>query len=150
MKLILLTEVKGTGKKGQLIEASTGYAKNFLIPKKLAVEATAANVAELEFKKRHEEKRRVEAIEDAKEFKKELEGKHIVIKVKSGENGKLFGSVTSKEIAAELERQGRIVLDRKRILLAEPIKATGIKEVEAKLHAEVTAKLTLEIIADEN
>lgn len=145
MKVILLEDVKGTGKQGQLVEVSAGHARNYLIPKKLAAEATKANIAGLEVRKKAEEARRVKELEQAGEQAKALEDKVIKVEARVGENGKLFGSVTSKEIAEALEKQTGIVLDKRRIVLDEPIKTVGEHTVEIKLHAQVPARLKVEI-----
>jgi large subunit ribosomal protein L9 len=146
MKVILTSDVKGTGKKGQVIEASDGYAKNFLIPRKLGVEATKENVNTLENNRKKEETRRRDELQRARDMKEALEGKIIKIPVKTGGKGKLFGSVTNKEIAEGLELQTGLLVDRKKIVIPEAIRTTGQKHVDIKLHAEVTAKLTIEII----
>ena len=148
MKVILISDVKGTGKKGQIIEAADGYAKNFLLPRKLAVEATKENMTSLENKKKVLEKRRVADLEHAKELKTELEEKVIKISVKIGEKGRLFGSVTNKEVAAELERQTGLIIDRKHIVIPEAIKSVGLRQVDIKLHASVTAKLNIDVTGD--
>ncbi len=145
MKVILIENIKGTGKKGQVLDVAEGHARNFLLPRKLAIEATKENLSGLEYAKKNEEKRRIEDLEDALEMKKELESKIIKIKVKTGGKGKLFGSVTNTEIAEELEKQARLVIDRKKIVIAEPIRTTGEKKVDVKLHSEVMAKLTIDI-----
>lgn len=146
MKVILLEDVKGVGKKGQLIDAADGHAKNFLLPKKLAVEANKANVNELEQKKKAEEHKRRKELEDAQALGQAISEKVIKIPVKIGENGKLFGSVTNKEIAAELLSQAGLQLDKKKIVVTEPIKSKGVKQVEVKLHPKVSVKLNIEIV----
>lgn len=145
MKVILLEDIKGVGKKGQLLDASDGHARNYLIPRKLAVEATKANMNQLEAKRRSDEKKRRDDLIAAQELQKLLETKSIKISVKSGESGKLFGSVTNKEIAQAFEEQTEFKIDRKKILLEDPIKTKGVHSVSLKLHPEVTAKLTIEI-----
>ena len=145
MKVILLQDVKGTGKKGDLIDASDGHANNFLLPRKLAVEATKAHMSELENKKKAEEARRQRELLDAQELAKKLTDKPVRVSVKAGENGKVFGSVTSKEIAAAIEEQLGLAIDKKRIVVEEAIKILGEKKVDIKLHSQVTAKVTLEI-----
>ena len=145
MKVILLQDVKGTGKQGQLVEVNTGHARNFLLPRKLAVEATPASLAELEKKKKYEETRRMRELEKATELAKKLEEYTIKVEAKVGEKGKLFGSITNKEISEALEAQTGISIDRRRIVLDEPIKTVGEKTVEIKLHSQVSAKLKVEI-----
>lgn len=145
MKVILLQDVKGVGKKDQMIEASDGYARNFLFPKKLAVEASKANINSLESKKRTAEQLRVKNLEDARAMKTLLEGKIVKISQKTGEGGRLFGSVTNKEVAQALLDQENIEIDRKKITIGDAIKKTGEHEVEVRLHTDVTANLKLEI-----
>lgn len=146
MKVILLEDIKGVGKKGQLLNASDGHARNYLIPKKLAVEATKGNLNELEKKEKSELAKKQKEKEEAIELGKQLEQKPIKIHVKTGENGKLFGSVTNKEIAQALEEQTGIKIDKKKIILEETIKNIGTKTIEVKLHPNVTSKLNVEII----
>lgn len=146
MKVILLEDVKSVGKKGQLINASEGYAKNFLLPKKLAVEATKANINELELKKRAEDKRKQEEYETAVQLSKQLEEKTVVISVKTGENGKLFGSVTNKEVADELVKQTGLEIDKKKVSIGDPIKMVGERTATVKLHPKVTAEVTIKIV----
>ena len=145
MKVILLEDIKGVGKKGDLLDASDGHARNFLLPRKLAVEATKANLHELETKRKAQEHRKELELEAAKELAANIEAQPITIKVKIGENGKLFGSVTNKEIAEELNVHRGLDVDKKKITLPEPIKTSGEKTAEVKLHAKVTAKLTINI-----
>ncbi|HOA79610.1 MAG TPA: 50S ribosomal protein L9 [Defluviitaleaceae bacterium] len=146
MRVILLEDVKKHGKQGDIVNVSDGYAKNYLIPKGLAVEATKAAENELKLKKKAEEKRRQEELDLAKELKEKIEEKSISISVKSGENGKLFGSVTSKEVSAELKSQLKLDIDKKKIQLNEPIKTLGNHSVPIKLHPKVTAQLTVKIL----
>ena len=148
MKLIMLKDVKSIGKAGDVINASDGYAKNFLLPRGLAVEATKSNISELEAKKRSEAKKKAAELEKAREFAAELKDKGVKIQVKAGENGKLFGSVTVKEIASALEEQTGIVIDRKKIVLDEPIKETGVKTVPVKIYPGVTAEVKVEIVIE--
>ncbi len=147
MKVILLQDVKGTGKKGDLIEAADGHARNYLIPKKLGIEATKANMTELEQKHKSEERKRVAELEAARALGDSLKDKVIKVHVKAGENGRMFGSVTNKEIAAAISSQTGIEIDRKRIVLADAIKATGEKQIEIKLHTDVTVKVTVDVTA---
>lgn len=145
MKLILLEDVKGVGKKGDLVNKNDGYALNFLIPKKLAVEATNANINELQFKKKAEEKKKKEELDEATRIGEELKVKIVKVKVKAGENGKVFGSVTNKEIAAALAAQTGMEIDKKKITFDDPIKMVGRRIVKVKLHPQVTVELTVEI-----
>ncbi len=141
MKVILTQDVKAQGKKGQLIDVSDGYARNFLIPKKLAVEATAANMSELknaETKKRIQEEKELAA---AKETAKKLDGINVKIKRTSGDDGKLYGSVSAKDIAEALSEQFGVNIDKRKIVLAEPVKAYGNYTVNVKLHSAVSGKI---------
>ena len=141
MKVILTQDVKAQGKKGQLIDVSDGYARNFLLPKKLAVEANAANMSELknaETKKRiHDEKE----LAAAKEVASRLEGCMVKIQRTSGEDGKLYGSVATKDIAEALNEQCGIEIDKRKIVLPEAIKAYGSYTVNVKLHSAVSGKI---------
>ena len=145
MKVILLEDIKGVGKKGQMINTSDGHARNFLIPRKLGVEATDANIKNMEQQKKNEEKKRQQELEEAQALKKSLETKNIKIAVKSGEGGRIFGSVTSKEIAQAFAEQTGVQIDRKKILLNDPIKTKGSHQVDLRLHPDVVAKLNIEI-----
>lgn len=145
MKIILLEDVKGVGKKGQTINASDGYARNFILPKKLGVEATPANMNTLKLQQKAEEKRKAEELAQARAAAEKLENLTVNIAVKTGEGGKLFGSVTNKEIAAALEKQYGLKIDKKKIVLADQIKMVGERHVEVKLHPQVTAELKVKI-----
>lgn len=146
MKLILLQDVKSVGKKGDLINASEGYAKNFLLPKKLAVEATKSNLNDYELKQKAEAKRKQEELEKAQEMKKQLDEKVVVIKVKTGSNGKLFGSVTNKEVAEEIIKQTGMDLDKKKVSIGDSIKMLGERTAVIKLYPKVTAEVTVKIV----
>ncbi len=141
MKVILLADVKGVGKKGQEINASDGYARNFLIPKKLGVEANAANLNDIKLKKQADEKRKAEELEEAQKLKEVLESKEVKVFVKTGENGKLFGSVTNKEIAQAIEEVCGVKVDKKKVVLEDQIKMVGSRTVPVKLHPQVTAEV---------
>lgn len=145
MKVILLQDVKGVGKKDQVIDAADGYVRNFLFPKKLAVEANKANMDALDRKKRGAEAQRVKDLEEAKAMKAVLEEKVLKISQKTGEGGRLFGSVTNKEVAQILLEQEGIDIDRKKITIPEVIKKVGEYTVDIRLHTDVTAGLKLEI-----
>jgi len=147
MKVILLQDVKGVGKKDQMLDVSDGYATNFLLPKKLAVEATKGNVQSLETKRKTAEQQRVKELEDARAMKTDLESRSITIGQKTGEGGRLFGSVTNKEVAQVLLEQEGIDIDRKKITIPEAIKKTGEYSAEIRLHTDVTAQLKLQVIA---
>ena len=148
MKLILLEDVKGVGKKGDVVNKNDGYALNFLIPKKLAVEATKSNINDLELKKKADERRKKEEYEEAKELGEKLKDKIVKVSVKAGENGKVFGSVTNKEISAALLQQTGIDIDKKKITFNDPINMVGRRTVKVKLHPKVTVELTVEIAGE--
>jgi large subunit ribosomal protein L9 len=141
MKVILLEDVKNVGKKGALINAKDGYANNFLFPKKLAIEATPANLKNLENAKKKQEEHEREVFEEAKKLEEELMKITIVIKTKAGENGKLFGSITTKEIAEHLEEKNGMNIDKRKFELDEAIKSVGEYSVRIKLHPKVVAKI---------
>ena len=145
MKVILLKDVRGSGVKGDVINVSDGYARNYLFPRGLAIEATKANLNELKNKEKAEEKRKEQAAQEAREIADKLSDITLVIKAKSGENGKLFGSVTNKEIAQELKKQHKIAIDRKKIVLDEPIKQLSEMEVDVKLYPEISGKLRIRV-----
>ena len=148
MKLILLEDVKSVGKKGDIVNKNDGYALNYLIPKKLAVEATKANMNDLELKKKAEEKRKKEELEEAKKIAEQLNDKVVKVSVKAGENGKVFGSVTNKEIADALAKQTGMDIDKKKISFDAPIKMVGRRIVKIKLHPQVTVELGVEIAGE--
>ena len=145
MKVILKADIKGTGKKGDMINTSDGYARNYLFPRDLAVEASEGNVKNLEHQKAKEAKKKSEDLASAKEFAKRLEGLSVVLKVKTGDNGKLFGSITSKDIADELKKQHGIELDKKKIVLEDAIKVTGSYDIDVKVYPEVHGKLKVNV-----
>ena len=146
MKVILTEDVKGTGKKGQVVDASDGHARNFLLPRKLAVEASEHNLSELETKKKSVEDRAKRELENAKEMKEKLEKTSVRVAVKTGDTGRLFGAVTTKEVAAALMEQFGLSVDKKRIVIDEHIKTVGEHKAQVKLHAEVAAELPLNIV----
>jgi len=146
MKVILLEDVKALGKKGEIHEVSDGYARNFIIPKKKGVEATADNLNNLKLKRANDAKVAQENLEAAQKLAKDLEDKTIVIPVKVGEGGKLFGAIASKEIAAAVKEQTGLDLDKKKIVLNDPIKALGDREIKVKLHKDVAASLKVSIV----
>lgn len=145
MKIILLQDEKKLGKKGDVIEASEGYARNYILPKKIGVEATPKNMNDLKLQKANEEKKAKELLEQAQAMAKNLETKQIVVKIKAGEGGKVFGSVSTKEIAAAVKEQYGIEIDKKKIQLAENLKNFGTYEVVLKLHPAVAAKLSVKV-----
>lgn len=145
MEVILLEDVKSLGKKGDIIKISDGYARNYVLPKKLGIEATSKNLNELKLKKANDEKVAKKKLEEAKEFAKVLEQSTVEVKIKSGEGGRTFGSVSSKEIAQEAKKQLNFDIDKKKIMLEEPIKTLGVHIVQIKLHKDVTAKLNVRV-----
>ena len=148
MKVILLSDIKNIGKKDDVINASDGYARNYLFPKNLAVEANEENMANLEKKQEEIKQKKDLEIEEAKKLAKEIEDITLEITVKAGENGKIFGGVTSKEIAEELEKKHKIKIDKKKINLKETIKTLGGIAVEIKLVEGVMAKLVVNVIGE--
>ncbi len=145
MKVILLEDVKSVGKKGDLVELKEGYAKNFIIPKKLGVEATDANRNTLKLQKQNEERLAKERLEAAKALAAELEQMTVNVEIKGGEGGRTFGSVSSKEIAKAVADQYGKEIDRKKIQLNEAIKTAGTHEVSVKLHPKVSACLKVHV-----
>lgn len=145
MKVILMQDVKALGKKGEVVEVSDGYAKNFIFKKKLGVEADAKNLNDLKLKKANDEKVAAQNLADAQAFAKVIETKTVVVSLKAGEGGKTFGSVSSKEIAQEAKAQFDLDIDKKKIVLADAIKSFGTFEVPVKLHPQVTATLKVKV-----
>lgn len=148
MKVILLEDVKSLGKKGEIVNVSDGYARNFVLPKKLGVEANTANLNDLKLQKANADKIAKEQLEAAQELAKELETKEVIVRMKSGEGGRAFGSVSSKEIAAAAKEQCGLELDKKKIQLPEAIKSLGVYEVNVKLHTKVTGKLKVKVVEE--
>ena len=146
MKIILLQDEKKLGKKGDIIEASEGYARNYILPKKIGVEATPKNLNDLKLQKANEDKIAQEQLDAAKALAAQLEDRQIIVKIKAGEGGKAFGSVSSKEIAAACKEQHGIELDKKKIQLPESLKNFGSYEVSIKLHPQVAGKLTVKVM----
>lgn len=138
MKVILLQDVKALGKKGDVVEVSEGYARNMLLKKGMGIEATGKNMNDLKLQKANAEKIARETLEAAQSLGKEMEGKSIKIAVKTGEGGRIFGSVSSKEIAEEIKKQLGYEIDKKKIQIDNPIKALGVTNVSIKLHTKVT------------
>lgn len=145
MKVILLEDVKSLGKKGEIVNVSDGYARNMLLPKKLGVEATPKNMNDLKLQKKHEEKVAKEILDAAKELAVKVEAGEVVVSIKTGEGGKVFGSVSAKEIADAAKKQLSLDLDKKKIQLEGPIRELGAREVAVKLHPQVTAKLKVKV-----
>ncbi len=145
MKVILKQDVKGLGKKEDLVNVSDGYARNFLFPKGLAAEANAANINIMNTKKEAEKTKKDRELAQARELVKKLKDMEVVIRTKSGENGKLFGSITSKDISDKLKNDFKLDIDKKKIVLPEPLKSTGTVELDVKLYPEVSGKLRVRI-----
>lgn len=145
MKVILLEDVKSLGKKGEIVNVSDGYARNMILPKKLGLEATSKNLNDLKLQNQHAEKVAQENLEAAKKFAEELKDKKIEVKMKSGEGGRTFGSISTKEIAEAAKKQLDLDLDKKKMILKDPIKALGTYEVQIKLHPQVTGTFTVHV-----
>ena len=148
MKVILLQDVKSLGKRGDIKEVANGYARNFLIPHKLAQAASSGNLNSLEHEHRLQEEREAKALAKAREFAAELQEKALIVPSKCGESGRLFGSVTSADIALALAAQG-VSVDKRKIELSEPVKMLGRYEADVKLHAEVHCKIPFEVVKAE-
>ena len=146
MKVILLEDVKALGKKGELIEVNEGYARNFILKKKLGLEATAKNLNDLKLKKANAEKVAKEQLEAAKVFAEELKEKVVTVKIKTGEGGRVFGSVSTKEIAAAAKSQLNLDIDKKKLNLQEPIRMVGTVIVPYKVHPQVTGELKVKVV----
>lgn len=145
MKIILLQDDKNLGKKGDIIEANDGYARNYILPKKIGVEANGKNLNDLKLQKANDAKIAQEQLDKAKELAALLETKEVLVKMKSGEGGRAFGSVSSKEIATELKAQTGIEIDKKKIQLPEALKNFGVYNVSVKLHPKVTGTLKVKV-----
>lgn len=145
MKVILIKDDKNLGKKGTIANAKTGYARNFLIPRGIAIEATDENLKKWEEEQKELKEQEKENIKEAKAIKEKIEKTKITISAKAGEGGRLFGAITSKDIADALKKYENIIVDRKKIDLAENIKETGVKTIDIKLYPEITASLKINI-----
>lgn len=146
MKIILTQDVKKVGKKGDILEVKDGYARNALLPKGLAVEANAVNLNQRKLEQKAEDKKKQAELDAAKEIESKLKDKEIKIPIKTGEGGKIFGSVTSKEIADTIKKELGIDIDKKKIQLKEAIKTLGGQKIAIKLHPQVTAEIAILII----
>ena len=145
MKVILKEDVKSLGKKGEIVEVSDGYARNFILKKNKGVEANSKNLNDLKLKKANDDKQAQEQYEAAKELGAKIEAGKIEVSIKTGEGGKAFGSVSSKEIAAEVKTQMNLEIDKKKIVLKDAIKALGTFKVPVKLHPKGPAELTVNV-----
>lgn len=148
MKVILLEDVKSLGKKGDIVDVSDGYARNAILPKKLGVEATGKNLNDLKLKNRHKDKLEAENLENARQLAGVIEQTTVEVRLKSGEGGKAFGSVSAKEISLAAKEQAGLDIDRKKMHLKENLKNLGSYEVPVKLHPQVTANLTVRVVEE--
>ena len=147
MKVILKADIKGVGKKNEVINASDGYARNFLFPKNLAVEANAENMSKLQAQKNATQFRKDTEKEEAKKIAEKLTKIMVKVEVKAGENGKIFGGVSAKDIAENLEKQHKIKIDKKKVDLKETIKTLGVHLVDVKLYEGVSGKIKVDVIS---
>lgn len=145
MKVILLQDVKGKGKKGQMIEASDGYARNYLLPRKMAIEATADNVNTMKMNDKAKAEQQAREKAQAQETAKKLQDITVEVKAKSGNGGRLFGSITSQEVSDALKQQFGIAIDKKKIVQDEPIKSFGSFSMKAKLGYEIVATISVHV-----
>ena len=145
MEVILLQDVKSLGKKGEIVKVNDGYARNFILPKKLGVEKTDKALHELKLQKAAEEKRQQEILEEAQALAKNIEAGSITLKIKAGEGGRTFGSVSTKEIAVALKEQLKLEIDKKKLQMADPIRNFGTYHVPVRLHPMVTAEITVTV-----
>lgn len=148
MKVIFIKDLKGQGKTGEEKNISDGYAKNFLIPKGYAIEATNANINDYKGKKDSENFKKQQEVEKAEALKKQLSEITLKISAKSGENGKLFGSITSKELSENLKQQHGLSIDKKKMILPDGIKNTGVHNVEVKLHPGIVGTLKVSVVSE--
>ena len=147
MKVILLEDVKSLGKKGEIVNVNDGYARNFILPKKLGLEATSKNLNDLKLQKQNDEKVAQEKLDAAKALAEEIKEKSITVKIQAGVEGKVFGSISCKEIATEAKKQLNMDIDKKKIVIPDAIKSLGTYNVNIKLHKDVTATLTVKVEA---
>ncbi len=145
MKVILLVDEKKLGKKGDVVEVSEGYARNYVLSKKIGIEATPKNMNDLKLQKANEDKLVQELLDEAKALAATLAEKEVIVKIKAGENGRTFGSVSTKEIAAALKEQCNIEIDKKKLVLPEAIKSFGAYEVAIKIHPKVTGSIKVKV-----
>ena len=145
LKVIFLEDVQALGKKGDMVEVNNGYARNFILPKKLGVEATGKNINDLKLQKAHQDKVAAEQLAAAQALAADLSEKSVEVKMKVGEGGKTFGAISTKEIAAAAKEQLDMELDKKKISVDEPIRSLGVHNVKIKLHPKVTATLKIKV-----
>ena len=146
MEVVLLEDVIALGKKGQIVKVNDGYARNFILPKKLGIEATSKNLNDLKLQKANADKIAAEQLQAAKDLAADLAEKSITLSIKAGEGGKAFGSVSSKEITKAIQDQLGMEIDKKKLVLPEPLKTFGTHEVPIKLHRDVTGKLAVKVV----
>lgn len=146
MDIVLLEDVKSLGKKGQIVKVNEGYARNFILPKKLGVEATSKNLNDLKLQKANADKLAAEQLAAARELGEQIEKSAITLSIKAGESGKAFGSISSKEIGKAIQDQLGLDIDKKKLMLPEPLKTFGTHEVPIKLHKDVTAKIAVKVV----
>ena len=146
MEVVLLEDVKALGKKGQIVKVNDGYARNFILPKKLGIEATSKNLNDLKLQKANADKIAAEQLQAAKDLAADLAEKSITLSIKAGEGGKAFGSVSSKEITKAIQDQLGMEIDKKKLVLPEPLKTFGTHEEPIKLHRDVTGKLAVKVV----
>ena len=146
MEIILLQDVKALGKKGEIVNVSEGYARNFILPKKLGLEANAKNRNDLKLQKANDEKIKQEMLEKAKQFAEELKEKEVQVKIKAGDGGRTFGYISTKEIATAAKEQLGYDIDKKKMVLKEPIKSIGTYVITIKLHAKVNGELRVKVV----
>lgn len=147
MKVILLEDVKSLGKKGEIVNVNDGYARNFILPKKLGLEATSKNLNDLKLQKQNDEKVAQEKLDAAKALAEKIKEKSITVKIQAGVEGKVFGSISSKEIATEAKKQLNMDIDKKKIVIPDAIKSLGTYNVNIKLHKDITATLAVKVEA---
>ena len=147
MKVILLEDVKSLGKKGEIVNVNDGYARNFILPKKLGLEATSKNLNDLKLQKQNDEKVAQEKLDAAKALAEEIKEKSITVKIQAGVEGRVFGSISSKEIALEAKKQLNMDIDKKKIIIPDAIKSLGTYNVNIKLHKDVMANLAVKVEA---
>ncbi len=145
MEVILLEDVKALGKKGQIVKVNDGYARNFILKKNLGIEANGKNLNDLKLQKANEEKLAQEKLDEAKRFAQEIGEKYVTLSIKSGEGGRTFGSVSTKEVAAAVKDQLGYEIDKKKMVLDEPIRTLGTHIIQLKLHKEVVGKLEVRV-----
>lgn len=145
MEIILLEDVKSLGKKGEIVKVNEGYARNFILPRKLGVETTSKNLNDLKLKKANQDKVAAQNLAEARELGAKLEKAVVTLSIKAGDNGKAFGSISSKEIGKAIQEQLNLEIDKKKLVLPEPLKTFGTHEVPIKLHKDVTVKLAVKV-----